>query len=231
MFLINGNNLALLDDMCRRVVVAMIDPQTEHPENRKFDFNPLDRVRQDRGQYVAACLTILLAYRDAGMPAQADPLGSYETWSRWVRDALLWLGEADPCQTILASKANDPVAERIGAVFHHWADVIGEGVRVTVKEIIAKAVEAGAGVEVLTGARDEKVSKPGLVDALHAVAAPMVRGSANERVDADRLGKWLGRHKNRIVGGRRIMPVPELRHGTRQWCLETAGSSEDWACP
>lgn len=213
LFLTNGNNLSLLGDMCRRVLICELDPACEHPERRHFDFNPVDRARRDRGRYVVAALTILRAYLTAGSPPQATPLGSYLEWSRLIRDALLWLGEADPCSTIDTTKAVDPVAERIGAVFYHWAEEIGLGTtaRVTVKEAVAAASKAA--IE----------GRPGLSDALHAVAAPMVRGSADARVDPDRLGKWLGKHKNRIVGGRRIVPAAEMLHGNRQWRLEQAG--------
>ncbi len=210
LFLMNGNNLTMLGDMCRRVLVCTIDPGVEHPERRTFAFNPQEMASRDRGRYVAACLTILMAYRAVGMPRQAVPLGSYGEWSRQVRDALLWLGEPDPCLTIDASKANDPIAEKITAVFHHWAEVIGEGARATVKDVIAAAGKASM------------EGHSGLSDALHDIAAPMVRGSADARVDARRLGDWLKRHKDRIITGRRIV-LAELRDGNRQWCLERVG--------
>jgi len=46
-----------------------------------------------------------------------------------------------------------------------------------------------------------------------------VRG-AGDRVDPRRLGKWLSKHKDRVVGGRRMVLVPEKRDGNAQWCLE-----------
>ena len=209
LFLFNGNNLTLLGDMCRRVLMCGMDPVSEHPERRKFGFSPVDRVRSDRGRYVGACLTILRTYLAAGSPPLASPLGSYVEWSRLVRDALIWTGEKDPCLTIDSTKASDPITERVGAVFHHWAHVIGEGQRVTVKDVVAVAHRAAAN------------GHAGLIDALHAVAAPMARGSAYERVDPRRLGEWIKRHKDRIVGGRRIVLATELRDGNRQWYLET----------
>jgi putative DNA primase/helicase len=198
--------------------VCGIDPQCEHPERRPFDFDPLERVKQNRGRYVMSALTILRAYflereymRVGAMfgmavEAEAPPLGSYAEWSRWVRDALVWLGQADPVATIDTSKSLDPVRERMAAVFHHWALVIGEGTRTTVKDAIATAHSASAD----------------LLDAFNAVAAPLVRG-AGERVDPLRLGKWLGKYKDRVVGDRRIVLLPEKRDGNAQWCLEKVG--------
>lgn len=231
LFLFNGNNLTIPGDMCRRMLVCGIDPECEHPEQRPFDFDPLERAKQNRGRYVRAVLTILRAYfveREwtrlrvyFGEPAEAkaDPLGSYVEWSRWVRDALLWLGQADPVATIGTSKSLDPEAERVGTVFYHWAEVIGEGVRITVKRAIAAATCTADdhGVEAQINAKGDKRTR--LLDAFNAVAAPMVRGSG-ERVDPRRLGRWLAMHKDRVISGRRIVMVPEKLHGDTQWCLD-----------
>jgi putative DNA primase/helicase len=235
-FMFNGINLTIPGDMCRRILVCGIDPECEHPERRAFDFDPLERVKQNRGKYVMAALTILRAYfiEREGMwlraafgqqvDARPDPLGSYADWSRWVRDALLWLGQANPVATIDTSKSLDPVAERIADVFHHWAEIIGVDVRITVKGAIEEARNAAHGSPasdcgLATNLFDTTQSRPGLLDAFNAVAAPYVRG-AGERVDPLRLGKWLGKHKDRVVGGRRMVLVPEKRDGNAQWCLE-----------
>ncbi len=223
LFLFNGNNLTIPGDMCRRVLVCAIDPECEHPERLIFDFDPLERAKAARGRYVMAALTILLAYRAEPSEVAANPLGSYVDWSRWVRDPLLWLGEADPVATIDNSKNLDPVAERIGAVFHHWAEVIGAGVPVTVKNAIAAANGANvAGMTTAMRTANGVNNGAGLLDAFNAVAAPLVRG-AGERVDPLRLGKWLGKHKNRVIEGYRIVLVPEKRHGDTQWRLDRVG--------
>jgi putative DNA primase/helicase len=196
LFLLNGINLTIPGDMCRRILVCGIDPECEHPERRAFDFDPLERVKQNRGKYVMAALTILRAYfiereemwlRAAfgkQVDARPEPLGSYVDWSRWVRDALLWLGQADPVTTIDTSKRLDPVAERIADVFHHWAEIIGEGVRITVKGAIEEARNAAHGSPasdcgLATNLFDTTQSRPGLLDAFNAVAAPYVELSPN----------------------------------------------------
>jgi len=240
LLLFNGNNLVIPGDMCRRLLVCGIDPGCENPEGRRFEFDPLERVKRNRGKYVSAGLTILGAYfskrrpktaaaiYDGTVSDEADPLGSYVDWSRWVRDALLWLGEPDPVKTIESSKSLDPEAEQIGAVFYHWAEVIGVGVRTTVKDAIAKATRNKGLLEdpdeFEEGPSDDTADKgQSLLDAFNAVAAPMTRGSRSERVDPMRLGKWLSKIKDRVVDGRRMVLMPEKRHGDRQWCLERVG--------
>jgi hypothetical protein len=125
-----------------------------------------------------------------------------------------------------ASKSLDPVADSIAAVFHHWAEVIGDDRRITVKDAIAAAIAAANGAPCQPGSMDlsnAMPSRPGLLDAFNAVAAPMVKG-AGERADPRRLGKWLGKHKNRVIDGHRIVLVPEKRDGNAQWCLEKVGN-------
>jgi len=90
-----GNNLVVIGDMTRRTLVCSLDAGVERPENRTFKApDPIDVVRGDRAKYVVAALTVLRAYHVAGRPEQGTiPLGSFEVWSRRVRDALIWLGE------------------------------------------------------------------------------------------------------------------------------------------
>jgi hypothetical protein len=100
LLLATGNNLGLRGDMVRRAIVCTLDAGMERPDEREFDFDPEDEVRQGRPQLVVDALTVLRAYDGAGRP-RADgwrPLGSFEDWEL-VRGALLWLGEADPLDT------------------------------------------------------------------------------------------------------------------------------------
>ena len=70
--------------------------------------------------------------------------------------------------------------------------------------------------------RSMQPGRSALLDEFNAVAAPLVRG-AGPRADPRRLGKWLGKHKDRVIGGRRMVLVPEKRDGNAQWCLEKVG--------
>ena len=57
-----GNNNVIVGDLCRRVITAVLDAQLERPELRKFKGNPVKKILEKRGQYIAACLTICRAY-------------------------------------------------------------------------------------------------------------------------------------------------------------------------
>lgn len=200
-----GNNLVLMGDMTRRALLCRIDPKEERPELREFAVNPVEMVRADRGKYVHAALTILRAYHVAGRPQQAKPLGSFEDWSRWVRDALIWAGEADPAETMAQARASDPKLEELTEVLQHWKEHIGQGVEVTVRILIDRATAQrhaeGGGQE---------FKHPDFREALLRVAG---KGGA---INGMRLGKWLGANKGRVVDHVSIQPGT-ISEGSNTW--------------
>lgn len=209
-----GNNLTLTGDLTRRALRCSLDPGVERPELRAFDRDPIAVVKADRGNYVAAALTILRAFHVADRPQQSAPLGSFAEWSRWVRDALVWLGEADPCATMDDVRAADPGLEALTMVVEQWHAVLGSA-RVSVKQAIDAAVEQRAGGFL---GHPEFVN-PEFREALLAVAGD--RGAVSGR----RLGKWLGTNKNRIVGGLKFMSAGTIA-GLGRWRLADASGRD-----
>ena len=88
----NGNNLRIKGDMRRRAILCYIDPKRADPENWDFNFDPVERAMSNRGKYVAAVLTILLAYIKAGYPIKVPQWGSFEDWGKLIlwRIDLAW---------------------------------------------------------------------------------------------------------------------------------------------
>jgi hypothetical protein len=123
-FLCTGNNVQYVGDVARRVVPIALDPQMERPEERdNFTHTPLlPWVKQERPRLTVAALTLVKAYFEAGCPAQGlTPLGSFEAWSGLIRQALVWAGEADPCEGRKAIEAtSNPEYERLDALLHAW---------------------------------------------------------------------------------------------------------------
>jgi hypothetical protein len=188
--------------MSRRCLFCLIDPGMERPSERAFDFNPVDMVRQDRGRYVTAALTILRAYHEAGRPEQGGKqMGSYEQWCRTVRDALMWLGEADAALT-QQTVVDDPERERFAGVIEGWNTVIGTQRGVTFKEAVAMARAAAA----------SNPPQAGFLDALSTVAPARERGGG---IDTARLGYWLRGKKRQVIRGMRLLPEGEGKAGVR----------------
>ena len=186
-----GNNLVVQGDMTRRVVVARLDAGVERPELREFDFEPVAKAKAERVRYVVAALTIMRAYKAAGSPPMSKPLGSFEKWSRLVRDALLWLGCGDPVATMEAARGLDPKLSELAEVLAHWKTALGTD-RITVRRIIEKATRQVADSY---GNTSREFEHPDFREALMAVAGQ--GGVINGR----RLGKWLLAQAGRIVGG------------------------------
>jgi len=204
-----GNNLTIVGDMTRRVIMCSLDAQCERPETREFDTKPLGMVKANRGEYVRAALTVLRAHHVANRPRQPGivSLGSFEGWSDSVRSALIWAGEADPCKTMEKVRTGDPKREALAAVLQSWDTFIGPAQRVSVKDIIDNATSH------IIGLYGKPVyENPAFREALLVVAAD--GGAVNSR----RLGKWLSTINGRIVGGKKIVDDGIL-HGNALWKL------------
>ncbi len=66
LFLGSGNNVGPVRDLLRRVVTIHIDPRSATPAMMDYKGKPVEKVRRDRGRYVAAVLTIISAWQKAG---------------------------------------------------------------------------------------------------------------------------------------------------------------------
>jgi len=99
---ITGNNISLAADTPERCLHIRLISHSEKPHLREDWKYPdlLGMVRTNRAKYLSAALTILKAYINAGMPKQNIPAwGSFEEWSRIVREAIVWIGMPDPAIT------------------------------------------------------------------------------------------------------------------------------------
>ena len=87
---VTGNGLSVSEDLARRFLEVLLDPQCEDPEARPFPKGFLDRILKRRTELLAAALTIWRWGRqNAARLTRGLPIGSFETWAEWVRDPLL----------------------------------------------------------------------------------------------------------------------------------------------
>lgn len=197
-----GNQLSLVGDICRRALLSSLDPKLEQPELRQFRANPIAKVQADRGRYVADALIIVRAYFVAGRPNLAPKLASFESWSDTVRSALIWLGEADPVDSMEATRAEDPERVDLRSLVQAW---IGEfGVGEQHRTTIANVVEAA--MKMTTNPTTGFKTDPENAE-LHAacVAACEDMNGRRGHIDAKYLGLWLRGRKGRVIDGMRIM--------------------------
>lgn len=195
-----GNNLTMLGDMTRRAVMCSLDPRVERPELREFDFDPIARILDDRGAYIAAAITIVRAYRAAGSPQVCGPIGSYGAWSDSVRSALIWLGEADPVASMDIMRDEDPELVVISELFAAWRAALAVGAPYTSIQIEETASERF---------HDGGYLHPEFHDIL------MRQANAGPAISTKRLGRWLTRIKGRVVHGWRLEMMADAKRGNR----------------
>lgn len=198
-FYATGNNLRLSGDMVRRALLCRLDPESEHPDQRRFDFDPLAVMEAERSRYVTDVLTLLRAYVKAGEPKSGGlrPFGSFEQWSRFVRGPLVWLGMADPLDSAEHVREADPVRETLRTVMAAWYRA-REKDPITVGELVEESEHDADLREALVGA-------------------------AGDRRDINRrkLGYWLKKHQGRIIDGYRIEAFGK-RLGVTAWRIRFA---------
>jgi hypothetical protein len=202
----SGNNLIVRGDLCRRSLMTMLDPRLERPELRQFKGDPVARVLDNRGTYIAAALTICKAYVVAGRPNRPPRLASFEDWSDTVRAALMWLGQADCVLSMELTRQDDPERTELDAMLSAWIDAVGLGTRTTLAKII-----------VMSGEQEFGEPKYPELCAAVASAAFTVTELRGKPADVEILGKWMRGFKGRVVDGRRFENKANPKGGSQWW--------------
>ncbi|MBE0584063.1 MAG: hypothetical protein IH612_09935, partial [Desulfofustis sp.] len=184
LFLSSGNNVGPVQDMTRRCLSIHLDSGCETPANRRFSRPDLVReVLAERGKYVSAALTIIRAWIVAGRrKADAVPLAGFGDWSDLCRQPLLWLSCSDPITSLLSAMNEDPDRELLGRLLVVWYRIFNNNPTM-VRELVERVTPDGTE----------------LFEILNEIAGE--RGVINRR----RLGRWIKRHADRIVDGRRFI--------------------------
>jgi hypothetical protein len=221
-----GNNFTLVGDICRRVITINLDAGMERPELRQFKFDPVERVLEDRGKYIAAALTICRAYFVAGRPDKTPKLASFEGWSDTVRSALIWLGKKDPVESMELARQEDPELIELTEMLEAWSEVMstGSATRAKLADVLLRSDSKCRESEY----SEWELAHPRLNAALKVVGQRNLGKPALP--DARMLGKWLQRFKGRPAGGKRFMNLPDPKHGALWW-VEWAQKQSDDAQP
>ncbi|WP_157962048.1 hypothetical protein [Acuticoccus kandeliae] len=139
---LTGNGLGLAEDLVRRFLIIELDPRTENPELRSFQTDIKAICHDKRREILAAVLTIWRWGRCSKDELPAGlPIGSFETWSSWVRDPLVALGCQDPVARIAETKTRDTQRAEITELFSLWNTHHGESV-VSQRNLAAPVIDA-----------------------------------------------------------------------------------------
>lgn len=200
LFLASGNNVGPVRDLLRRVATIHLDPRSATPATLEYRRNPAELVRRERGRYVAAVLTIILAWRAAGSPRPAaEHIATFGgAWSEFCRFPLMWLGLPDPATSLLHQVRHDPDGEGLGRLMKEWLGAFGSAVT-PIRRAIRAAHE----------------DHPDLLDALQELPVTE-RGEINR----SKLGWFLRKHAGRIVDGLEFQRAEA--DGRTAWCVVPA---------
>lgn len=218
-FFASGNNMAFRGDTARRVVPIDLAPQMERPEERdNFTHSPLlDWVQQERPRLVIAALTIVKAFFVAGCPAQGiTPLGSFEQWSTLARQALVWAGEADPCEGRKDLEAeSDPAYEELATLLHTWQACYptknDRWPDVTLKQVVQ---------DIDLSTQDRAMPARQWHDLRDAIGA-YDRRYEGKRLDIRAIGNRLRGIEGRIIQGKRLVSAGKDRMHAVLWRAES----------
>lgn len=179
LFLGTGNNTGPIKDMRRRVVTARLAAKTSL---RTFERSPHKQIAKHRSVYVGFALTIIQAFLLHGKRDDTlTPIGSYEDWSRFCREPLIWLGEPDPASSLINQVKDNTDNEALAVLLKLWRDLYHDE-STTVRELISDARR-----------------KPKLQEIIDEILV-VERGASPPHL----LGQYLKRHRGVRVNGLRI---------------------------
>lgn len=212
-----GNNVAVAADTTRRIIHIRLDVLDENPEERSGFKHPdlITHIKENRGRLLAHAFTILRAYCKAGMPRQnVTAFGSFEGWSRLVREAVVWIGQPDPCRTrTKLAEVADTNADALSQLISAWDAYDTQRQGIVVSDVINRLYAK------------EFAPRDDACVAMRAALENMAGCSPGKTPSPRQVGAKFKSFRRRVVGGRFIDSNPKEYH--RQgavWRLHDAQS-------
>jgi len=184
-FSASGNNVNPAGDLARRSIIIRLDANTERLSQRRFDIEDLESyLVRERPSLLVDALTIIRAYHrtaatDMTMPV---PLPSFEQWSHFVREPLIWLGLPDPVDTQKGDASED--SENLAAAFSVLGVRFGSG--------------KFSGVDIAHAAG-------GISDANGQLTNILIAAGCREPNSPHKVGYWLRGNRDKVFGGMKLI--------------------------
>jgi len=188
----SGNNITPTGDLARRSIVVRMDANMENLKQRVFKI-PLLReyVMAHRPELLIDALTIIKAFhamKDVKMPVA---LQSFERWSHFCRDPLIWLGMADPVDT---QNETDDETTSVGVIYEALASQFGD--REFTGLDVARLVN-------------------GITDSSGELANHMMQNGCKEPNSPLKVGYWLRGYRDRISNGIKLVHAGSAKTGVK----------------
>jgi hypothetical protein len=222
LLLLTGNNIRILRDLARRVLVARLDTKLESPFGRRFAFNPETMVREDRIGYVCAALTLIRAAimhgdtfdkQGLGTPFDNSSTASYDDWDRLIRQTVGWVVLSlegpvtfgDPTAGIIDTASSDPRKDTLRSILIAWHDCFGSDWR-TCLDAWTYAKEGS-----FSDDKDREIRRTALRDAFDELD-----DDDRRKFDYKNIARWLTTKRDQVVDGLRF-ECQKTRDNKNQW--------------
>lgn len=208
-WLATSNNAQLTPDMHGRTLLIRIKSDHESPEKRTGFQHPsiMRHVRQYRSDYLRSALTILRAWHVAGRPHYGfTPWGSFEEWGEIVRNAVMFAGGVDPCQTREGLIEADSETRAARAVLASWPEGVG-----------------------LTSSQISRGMREGHIDYGHMMRTEELVSALGELLSSSSprgIGYQLGNWKDRIIDGRVLVREKDQGKNVFVWRVKKIGGKK-----
>lgn len=214
-WLATANNAVLAGDVRTRALLCRIDPDCEHPSSRRFEVDLRDWIPQHRAELVAAALTIMRAFVVSGERVEefCTPWDRFKRWSNMVRTPLIWLGMADPCDSLRLLEKEDPKRATLLRLLNHWHSRYGGNYPNGNPGPQKKKAS-----EVITEFLDSAAANPGAVDPDYRELIYQIAGDRGGTLRSMKLAAYLRAHVGRIIDGKKIEKGEE-ENGTTLWSV------------
>jgi hypothetical protein len=195
-FSASGNNISPAGDLARRSIIIRLDANTEKLADRRFDIEDIERyLIENRPQLLVDALTIVRAYQQLDeRPVTMPPaMPSFEQWSKFVREPLMWLELPDPVETQKREAFEDQ--ENVAAVFELLRARFGSG------EFVGVDIAHAAG---------------GISDQNGQLTNALINAGCKEPNSPAIVGYWLRSARDKVYGGYKLVAGTQTQH-IRKW--------------
>jgi DNA polymerase-1 len=202
-----GNNVRVEGDIARRVYQVRLKPNSPNPENRRSsDFRHPDFrafTKQNRNQILTAILTLIRAWYAAGSPnpRRGVSFGSFETWEKTMGGILDVAGISGFLDNQDEFRSESSTENNFWVNHLVWlSDTFGD------KEFTTRDVHTA-----LKNARSDAEAPPNMED-------------LDDKGYTRKLGLAYAKHRDRYMGGYRLVRNESKVHNRTMWRVESPDS-------
>jgi hypothetical protein len=221
----SGNNVQPIGDICRRLIPVRLNyTADDRPEQRTVFRHPdvLGWTAANRPRLLTAALTILSGY----LPNRSTfdgpaPVGSFEGWSKTVRNACIWAGLADPyiAQAKMA-EASDRDGDTLSQLLTSWVAYAAQwpktqGGWLYISDVLAHLYPG-----------PHSVAPDTQTDRDMRAALELFKLTKEKVPSATTLGNRFNHFRNRPCKGLRLVRSEQKTNRGKAWRVLVVGSGE-----